>query len=77
MGSECVSTYCQVLKGTGSQWVVSVCQQSLAGNISKTYIYIYRATVELSEAAQLCVFILGMQYLYLGILKYVLGMGVN
>ncbi len=50
-----------------------MCQQSLAGSISKAF---YRTTAEQGEAAQLCVFILGMQYLYLHVLRVCLGMGV-
>ncbi len=41
------------------------------GSISKAFIW----GCSRSKAAQLCVFILGMQYLYLGVLKHVFGCG--
>ena len=67
--SSCV--YCPVRKGAGgSQSIVSVCQQSLT--VAR---HLYRVAVELGKAAQLCVFILGRQYLYLGVLSNVFGYG--
>ena len=47
-----------------------VCQHTLVGSISKAFC---RVTAELGKAAQLCVFILGTGYLYLGVLKRVFG----
>ncbi len=41
-------TLCGVLEGTGSQWVVSVYQHTLAGSLSKAF---YRVAVEPGEAA--------------------------
>ena len=38
---------------------------------------LYRVAVELGEAAQMCVFILGMQYLYLGVLMPVFRVGMQ
>ena len=52
------------LKGTGSQSVVSVCV------LASARLFI-RAAVELCKAAQLYVFILGMRYLNLGVLRRV------
>ena len=57
--------HCAVRKGAGSQSVVSVCQQGI----------FIRAAAKLGKAAQLYVFILGMRYLYLGVLKRVFGYG--
>ncbi len=39
--------------------------------------HLYRVTVKLDRVAQLCVFILGMQYLNLGVLKRVFGYGTR
>ena len=57
------STWCRIIKGAGSQLVVSVCQHTLASSFSKA---VYRVAVELCEAAQLCVYLT--LYLYLGVL---------
>ena len=38
--------------------------------------HLYRATAESGKATQLCVYILGTQYLYLRVLSMCLGMGV-
>ena len=69
----CLRVLCeQGLKGASSQLVVSVCPPSLEDSGSKAF---YRVAAELCEAAQLCVFILGTQYLGLGVLRHVFGVG--
>ncbi len=62
---------CRVLKGAGSQSVVSASQHTLEGSISKAFC---RATAELCQVAQLCVFILGTRYLGIGVLRHVFGL---
>ncbi len=62
---------CRVLKGAGSQSIVSVCINIFWwAKYSKAF---YRAAAELCEAAQLCMFILGMGYHGLGVLRCVFG----
>ena len=56
----------------GSQSVVRCINILWQVSISKAF---YRVTAELGKATQLCVFILGVQYLYLGVLKHVFGYG--
>ncbi len=63
------SVQCRVLKGAGSQSVVNILWWV---SVSKAF---YRVVAKLGEAAQLCVFILGMQYFYLGVLKGVFRYG--
>ncbi len=59
--------FCRVLKGAGSQSVMSV--NILWGvSISEAF---YKVAAKRGQAAQLCVFILGTQYLYLGVLMHV------
>ncbi len=57
---------CRVRKGAGSQSVVSVCQHTPAVSGIKAF---YKVAAELCKAAKLCVFILGLQYLGLGVLR--------
>ncbi len=53
--------------------VVSTCQHTpWQVGISKAF---YRVAAELGKAVQLCVFILGVQYLYFGVLKRVFEYG--
>ncbi len=47
-GAAANKCQCRVLKGTGSQLVVSVCQHTLVGSVSKAF---YAVAVELFEAA--------------------------
>ena len=49
---------------------MSICQHRGGARFSKAF---YRVVAELCQAAQLCVFILGMRYLSLGVLKHVFG----
>ena len=66
MLTQSILSACGVLEGTGSQSVVSMCQHTLAGLHQQGF---YRAAAELCKSAQLCVFILGMQYLGLSVLR--------
>ncbi len=62
-----------MLSSSGRRWSVSsVCVATYSSwvSISKAF---YRAAMELCEAAQLCVLILGTQYFCLGVLKHVFG----
>ncbi len=65
---------CRVRKGAGRQSAVK-CVSTYSGRLVSAR-HLYSATVEPGKAAQLCVFILGMRYFYLGVLSLCLGMGV-
>ncbi len=70
---ENTTAECRVCKDAGSQSFVRFVY-NLQWVASARHLY--RVAVEPGEVAQLCVFILGMPYLYLGVLSVCLGMGV-